>query len=79
VLSDLPSTDADNDPLPFNDADETWQLAASLTRGGASRLLLQNVVTPNFGRRRPRSWPSARSRSSPNSAAARSRVCSPAG
>src|ERR1700689_88896 len=49
VLSDLPSTDADNDPLPFNDADETWQLAASLTRGGASRLLLQNVVTPNFG------------------------------
>ena len=49
VLSDLPSTDADNDPLPFNDADETWQLAASLTRGGAGRLLLQNVVTPNFG------------------------------
>jgi hypothetical protein len=49
VLSDLPSKDADNDPLPFNDADETWQLAASLTRGGASRLLLQNVVTPNFG------------------------------
>jgi len=49
VLSDLPSTDADNDPLPFNDADETWQMAASLTRGGASRLLLQNVVTPNFG------------------------------
>jgi hypothetical protein len=49
VLSDLPSTDADNDPLPFNDADETWQLAASLTGGGASRLLLQNVVTPNFG------------------------------
>ena len=36
VLSDLPSTDADNDPLPFSDADETWQLAASLTRGGAA-------------------------------------------
>jgi hypothetical protein len=27
VLSDLPSTDADNDLLPCNDADQTWQLA----------------------------------------------------
>ena len=49
LLSDLPSTGESNDPLPFNAADDTWQLAHSLTKGGQSRLLLQNVVAPNFG------------------------------
>ena len=49
LLSDLPSTGESNDPLPFNSADDTWQLARSLTKGGQSRLLLQNVVAPNFG------------------------------
>jgi uncharacterized protein len=49
LLSDLPSTGESNDPLPFNAADDTWQLAHSLTEGGQSRLLLQNVVAPNFG------------------------------
>ncbi|MGH3225653.1 MAG: amidohydrolase family protein, partial [Streptosporangiaceae bacterium] len=49
LLSDLPSTGESNDPLPFSAADDTWQLASSLTRGGQSRLLLQNVVAPNFG------------------------------
>src|SRR6516225_229979 len=49
LLSDLPSTSDSNDPLPFNAADDTWQLASSLTKGGQSRLLLQNVVAPNFG------------------------------
>ena len=49
LLSDLPSTGESSDPLPFNAADDTWQLASSLTRGGQSRLLLQNVVAPNFG------------------------------
>ena len=49
LLSDLPSTGDSNDPLPFNAADDTWQLARSLTKGGQSRLLLQNVVAPNFG------------------------------
>jgi len=49
LLSDLPSTGEANDPLPFSEADDTWQLASSLTRSGASRLLLQNVVAPNFG------------------------------
>ncbi len=49
LLSDLPSTGESNDPLPFNAADDTWQLARSLTKGGQSRLLLQNVVAPNFG------------------------------
>ena len=49
LLSDLPSTGDSTDPLPFNAADDTWQLASSLTRGGQSRLLLQNVIAPNFG------------------------------
>ena len=49
LLSDLPSTGESSDPLPFTAADDTWQLASSLTLGGASRLLLQNVVAPNFG------------------------------
>jgi len=49
LLSDLPSTGESNDPLPFNAAYDTWQLARSLTTGGQSRLLLQNVVAPNFG------------------------------
>ena len=49
LLSDLPSTGDSDDPLPFSDAEETQQFAASLTRGGASLLLLQNVVAPNFG------------------------------
>jgi hypothetical protein len=34
LLSDLPSTGESNDPLPFSAADDTWQLASSLTRGG---------------------------------------------
>ena len=53
ALLDVPSTGQADDPIPFADAEGTRQLAASLTRGGASRLLLQNVSTPNFGRSRP--------------------------
>jgi predicted TIM-barrel fold metal-dependent hydrolase len=49
LLSDLPSMGESTDPLPFGNAEDTQQLASALTRGGASRLLLQNVVTPNFG------------------------------
>jgi predicted TIM-barrel fold metal-dependent hydrolase len=49
LLSDLPSTGESNDPIPFQDAQGTRQLVAGLTHGGASRLLLQNVLAPNFG------------------------------
>jgi uncharacterized protein len=49
LLSDVPSTGPSDDPIPFADAEGTQQLAAALTRGGASRLLLQNVLAPNFG------------------------------
>jgi hypothetical protein len=49
LLSDLPSTGESNDPLPFSDADATRQLVIKQSHGGAPRLLLQNVVAPNFG------------------------------
>jgi len=49
LLSDLPSTGESDDPIPFTDAEGTRQMVASLTRGGVSRLLLQNVLAPNFG------------------------------
>jgi uncharacterized protein len=49
LLSDLPATGPSNDPLPLADAEDTLQLVDSLTRGGARRLLLQNVIAPNFG------------------------------
>ena len=49
LLSDLPSTGSSTDPIPFADAEGTLQMVNGLTRGGASRLLLQNVLAPNFG------------------------------
>src|SRR5580693_7125963 len=49
LLSDLPSTGASTDVIPFSDAEGTLQMANALTRGGSSRLLLQNVLAPNFG------------------------------
>jgi uncharacterized protein len=49
LLSDLPSTGSSTDPIPFADAEGTLQMVNALTRGGTSRLLLQNVLAPNFG------------------------------
>ncbi len=49
LLTDLPSTGESNDPLPFADAESTRRLVSNMSRGGAPRLLLQNVVAPNFG------------------------------
>jgi uncharacterized protein len=49
LLSDLPSTGESTDVIPFSDAEGTLQMADALTRGGSSRLLLQNVLAPNFG------------------------------
>ena len=54
LLSDLPSTGASNDPLPFGDATDTQHLVDSLTKGGRRRLLLQSVIAPNFGSLRER-------------------------
>jgi predicted TIM-barrel fold metal-dependent hydrolase len=49
LLSDVPNSGPDDAPIPFDDAMGTQQLAASLTHGGASRVLLHNVIAPNVG------------------------------
>lgn len=49
LLSDLPSTGTSTDTIPFADAEGTLQMVNGLAKGGASRLLLQNVLAPNFG------------------------------
>lgn len=49
LLSDVPNSGPDDAPIPFDDALGTQALAASLTTGGAGRLLVHNVIAPNFG------------------------------
>jgi len=49
LLSDVPNSGPGDAPLPFADAVGTRQLAAQLTRGGAARVLLHNVIAPNVG------------------------------
>jgi predicted TIM-barrel fold metal-dependent hydrolase len=49
LLSDVPNSGPDDAPVPFADAMGTQQLAASLTHGGASRILVHNVIAPNVG------------------------------
>jgi hypothetical protein len=49
LLSDVPNSGPADAPVPFADAVGTHDLAARLTRGGASRVLVHNVIAPNFG------------------------------
>lgn len=49
LLSDVPNSGPDDAPIPFDDALGTQALADSLTTGGASRVLVHNVIAPNFG------------------------------
>ena len=49
LLSDVPNSGPDDAPVPFPDAVGTQQLAASLTTGGAPRVLVHNVIAPNVG------------------------------
>jgi predicted TIM-barrel fold metal-dependent hydrolase len=49
MLTDVPNSGPDNAPLPFSDAVGTQAMADRLTRDGASRVLVQNVIAPNFG------------------------------
>jgi uncharacterized protein len=49
MLSDVPNSGAADAPVPFLDQLGTQQLAAQLTHGGASRVLVHNVIAPNFG------------------------------
>ena len=54
MLSDVPNSGPADAPLPFLDQLGTQQLAAQLTRGGAPRVLVHNVIAPNFGDLRAR-------------------------
>jgi len=49
MLSDVPSSGPADAPMPFADALGTQTLARQLTTGGASRVLVHNVIAPNFG------------------------------
>jgi hypothetical protein len=49
LLSDVPNSGAANAAVPFPDALATQQLVATLTHGGAPRLLVHNVIAPNVG------------------------------
>lgn len=49
MLSDVPNSGPADAAVPFPDAVGTRQLATELTRAGAPRVLVQNVVAPNFG------------------------------
>src|SRR5260221_345139 len=49
VLSDVLNSGAADAPVPFLDQLGTQQLAAQLTHGGAARVLVHNVIAPNFG------------------------------
>lgn len=54
MLSDVPNSGPDDAPVPFADALGTQQFAADLTRGGAPRVLVHNVIAPNVGDLRAR-------------------------
>jgi uncharacterized protein len=49
MLTDVPNSGPDNAPLPFSDALATEEFAAQLTHNGAARVLVHNVIAPNFG------------------------------
>ncbi|MGH9113783.1 MAG: amidohydrolase family protein [Acidimicrobiales bacterium] len=49
LLSDVPNSGPADAPVPFADAVGTNDLAERLTTGGASRVLVHNVIAPNFG------------------------------
>ena len=49
LLSDVPNSGPDNAPIPLTEAVGTQQLAASLSHGGAPRVLVHNIIAPNIG------------------------------
>jgi hypothetical protein len=49
MLSDVPNSGPNDAPIPFPDALGTQQLASKLTHEGAPRVLVHNLVAPNFG------------------------------
>ncbi|MGA3149405.1 MAG: amidohydrolase family protein [Acidimicrobiales bacterium] len=49
VLTDLPNSGPSNAPLPFTEALSTQQMTDGLVHGGASRVLVENIIAPNVG------------------------------
>jgi hypothetical protein len=49
VLTDVPNSGPSNAPIPFADALSTEEITAGLTGGGASRVLVENILAPNVG------------------------------
>jgi hypothetical protein len=49
VLTDVPNSGPSNAPIPFPDAVATQEIAAGFTHGGASRILVENILAPNVG------------------------------
>jgi hypothetical protein len=49
LLSDVPNSGPGDAPIPFSDAVGTQNQVRELGGGGATRLLLHNVIAPNFG------------------------------
>ena len=49
VLTDVPNSGPSNAPIPYPEALSTQQITAGLVHGGASRLLVENVIAPNVG------------------------------
>jgi uncharacterized protein len=49
LLSDVPNSGPLDAPLPWEEKRETRQLADALGTGGATRVLLHDVIAPNFG------------------------------
>lgn len=49
VLTDVPNSGPSNAPVPFADAVDTQEITDGLTHGGASRLLVENILAPNVG------------------------------
>ena len=49
ILTDVPNSGPANAPVPFAEALSTQEITAGLTHGGASRLLVENIISPNVG------------------------------
>ncbi len=49
LLSDVPNSGPDDAPLPWDEKRTTRQLAEALAAPGAPRVLLHDVIAPNFG------------------------------
>lgn len=49
LLSDVPNSGDADAPIPFHGKVETKEFAASLARGGQPRVLVHDVIAPNFG------------------------------